>query len=92
MLRGDVGRTQAIQRQVNGSIVRVEMLPVLGDPVTCLYCVSEERLNGMLRNQRGALTRKAHGLAKQAATWDAWVTVCWFEHNGIRPPPGLTGV
>ncbi len=42
-----------------------------------------ERLKGGLRGQLGCLTRKTHAFAKQASTWDAAVTLCWWEHNWL---------
>ena len=43
-----------------------------------------ERLNGALRDQLGALTRKTHAFAKRDATWDALVTLQLFDHNFHR--------
>jgi hypothetical protein len=46
-------------------------------------------LNGVLRDRLNALTRRTHAFAKQAATWEALVIECLFEHNWIRPHPVL---
>lgn len=67
----------------------VEVRPVLGEVVACPYCVHGERLNGVLRDRLNALTRRTHAFAKRAATWDALVVGCLFEHNWIRPHRAL---
>jgi IS1 family transposase len=89
VLREDVGLTQAVKRRVRGRVVGVETRPVLGEAVACPYCVHEERLNGVLRDRLNALTRRTHAFAKRAATWDALVVGCLFEHNWIRPHRAL---
>jgi len=80
-----VGLTQAVQRCHRGRIVRVEVRPVLGEAVDGLYPVHEERWNGVVRDRLNVLTRKTHAFAKKVETWDAWVILCLFEHNGLRP-------
>lgn len=85
----NVGLTQAVKQRHGGRIVGVQERTVLGEPVDCPYPVHEERLNGVLRDRLNALTRSTHAFAKKTRTWDALVTVCLFEHNGIRPHPAL---
>ena len=48
-----------------------------------------ERLNGVLRDRLGCLTRKTDAFAKETATWDALVSLALFEHNWLRPHVAL---
>jgi hypothetical protein len=54
-------------------------------PIRCI----EERWNGVLRDRLNVRTRKTHAFAKTTGAWDAWVILCWFEHNGLRPHRAL---
>jgi hypothetical protein len=64
---------------------RVEVRATLGDPVDQPYAVHLERLNGILRDRLNCLTRKTHGFAKEAETWDALFSLVLFEQNWLRP-------
>lgn len=79
-----VGLTQAVKRRRKGRVVGVQVRQVMGEPIAGPYLVCEERLNGVLRDRLGCLTRKTHAFAKQAATWDAAVALCLFERNWLR--------
>lgn len=81
--------TQVVKHRRHGRVVGVEVRPVLGESVPFPYLVHEERLNGVLRDWLNALTRRTHAFAKDTRPWDALVTVCLFEHNGLRPHPAL---
>jgi hypothetical protein len=54
-------------------------------PIRCI----EERWNGVLRDRLNVRTRKTHAFAKTTGAWDAWVILCWFEQNGLRPHRAL---
>lgn len=84
-----VALVQAVKHRQGGRVVRVEVRSVWGEIPEIPYLVCEERLNGVLRDRLNCLTRKTHGFAKRAATWDAAVTLCLFEHNWLRAHPAL---
>lgn len=71
VLTPGVGLTRAAKHRRGGRVVRIEVRHVLGEPIACPYAVHQERLNGVLRDQRNCLTRKTHAFARQAPTWDA---------------------
>lgn len=83
------GLTQVVKKRRRGRVVGVEIRIIWGKRPTCPYTVHEERMNGVLRDQLNALTRKTHAFAKDPRTWDALVTLCLFEHNWLRPHPAL---
>ena len=87
-----VGLVQAVKRRQGGRLVRVEVRPRFGQVPQCPYTVCVERLNGVLRDRLGCLTRKTHAFAKQVPSWDAAVTLCLFEHNWMRPLRALREV
>lgn len=87
-----VGLVQAVKRRQGGRLVRVEVRPRFGEVPECPYTVCVERLNGVLRDRLGCLTRKTHAFAKQVPSWDAAVTLCLFEHNWMRPLRALREV
>lgn len=87
-----VGLVQAVKRRQGGRLVRVEVRPRFGEVPQCPYTVCVERLNGVLRDRLGCLTRKTHAFAKQVSSWDAAVTLCLFEHNWMRPLRALREV
>lgn len=80
-----VGLVQAVKRRQGGRLVRVEVRPRFGEVPQGPYTVCVERLNGVLRDRLGCLTRKTHALAKQVSSWDAAVRLCLFEHNWMHP-------
>jgi IS1 family transposase len=81
--------TQAIKHRRGRRLARVEVRATIGDATELPYAVHLERLNGVLRDRLGCLTRKTHGFAKAIATWDALFAVALFAHNWIRPHVAL---
>jgi IS1 family transposase len=81
--------TQVVKHRRGRRLVGVEVRPTIGTPAAQPHTVHVERLNGVLRDRLGCLTRKTHAFAKRAATWDAAVTLLLFEHNWLRPHPAL---
>lgn len=79
--------TQAVKHRRGRRLDHVEVRATLGAPVEQPHTVHVERLNGVLRDRLGCLTRKTHAFAKDAATWDAAVRLALFEHNWLRPHP-----
>lgn len=77
--------TQAVKHCQGRQLIRVEVRATIGEPVEQPYPVHIERLNGVLRDRLGCLTRKTHAFAKQAELWDALFSLTLFEHNWIRP-------
>src|SRR5262249_17162396 len=77
--------TQAVKHRKGRRLLRVEVRATIGEPVEQPYPVHIERLNGVLRDRLGCLTRKTHAFAKEIALWDALFSVTLFEHNWIRP-------
>jgi hypothetical protein len=77
--------TQAVKHRKGRRLVRVDIRATIGDPVEQPYPVHIERLNGVLRDHLGCLTRKTHAFAKGIALWDALFSLTLFEHNWIRP-------
>jgi IS1 family transposase len=77
--------TQAIKHRKGRRLERVEVRATIGEAAELPYAVHLERLNGVLRDHLGCLTRKTHGFAKRIATWDALFAVALFAHNWIRP-------
>ena len=86
----DLALTQTIKhRDERGRLLAVETRATIGEPVPQPGTVHVERLNGVLRDRLGALTRKTHAFAKTADTWDALLGLAIFEHNWLRPHPAL---
>ncbi len=82
--------TQTIKHcDAHGQLLTIETRATLGAPVQQPRTVHVERLNGVLRDRLGALTRKTHAFAKAAGTWDALLGLAIFEHNWLRPHPAL---
>ena len=81
--------TQAVKHRKGRRLERVEVRAAIGEPVEQPYAVHLERLNGVLRDRLGCLTRKTHAFAKETATWDALVSLTLFEHNWLRPHVAL---
>jgi hypothetical protein len=84
-----VGLSQIVKHRRGRRLERVEVRTRLGEPVAQPHTVHIERLNGVLRDRLGCLTRKTHAFAKEAAYWDAAVGLVLFEHNWLRPHPAL---
>lgn len=84
-----IALTQAVKHRKGRRLDRVEVRAVFGEPAELPYAVHLERLNGTLRDRLNCLTRKTHGFAKQAATWDALFGLSLFEHNWLRPHVAL---
>ncbi len=86
VLPPEVRLTQTIKhRDEHGKLLSIEIRATLGEAVPAPATVHIERVNGTLRDQINALTRKTHAFAKRDATWDALVHLQLFEHNWIRP-------
>ena len=82
--------TQTIKhRDEHGRLLEIETRATIGVPVPRPATVHVERLNGVLRDRLGCLTRKTHAFAKLAETWDALLGLAVFEHNWLRPHPAL---
>lgn len=81
--------TQLVKHRRGRRLDHVEVRATLGAPVEPPHTVHVERLNGVLRDRLGCLTRKTHAFAKDTATWDAAVRLVFFEHNWLRPHPAL---
>jgi hypothetical protein len=81
--------TQAVKHRKGRRLERVEVRATIGQLVDQPYAVHLERLNGILRDRLNCLTRKTHGFAKEAETWDALFTLALFEHNWLRPHVAL---
>lgn len=81
--------TQAVKHRRGRRLDHVEVRATLGVPVDQPHTVHIERLNGVLRDRLGCLTRKTHAFAKETATWDAAVTLLLFAQNWLRPHPAL---
>jgi IS1 family transposase len=77
--------TQAIKHRKGRRLERVEVRATIGELIDQPYAVHLERLNGVLRDRLGCLTRKTHGFAKKVDTWDALFRLVLFEHNWLRP-------
>ena len=84
-----VRHTQVVKQRRGRRLVRVAVRAALDAPADQPHTVHVERFNGVLRDRLACLTRKTHAFAKQAATWDAAVTLLLFEHNWLRPHPAL---
>jgi IS1 family transposase len=84
-----VGLSQMVKHRRGRRLERVEVRTRLGAPVAQPHTVHIERLNGVLRDRLGCLTRKTHAFAKEAEYWDAAVGLVLFEHNWLRPHPAL---
>ena len=90
--------TQTVKhRNEHGRLLAVETWAALGTGMEPAGTVHVERLNGALRDQLNALTRKTHAFAKRDATWDGLVDLQLFDHNFHRPQralrlPGEDGV
>lgn len=80
-----VGLTQVVKERRGRRVVGVYVRHCFGPAPECPYTVRIERLNGVLRDRLGCVTRKTHAFAKDARTWDAAVGLCLFEHNWMRP-------
>ena len=76
--------TQAIKHRKGRRLERVEVRATIGEAAELPYAVHLERLNGVLRDRLGCLTRKTHAFAKAIATWDALFSVALFANNWIR--------
>ena len=82
--------TQTIKHcDAHDRLLELETRATIGEPVPQPRTVHVERLNGVLRDRLGALTRKTHAFAKAAETWDALLGLAVFEHNWLRPHPAL---
>jgi IS1 family transposase len=81
--------THVVKHRRGRRLDHVEVRPTLGVPVDQPHTVHVERLNGVLRDRLGCLTRKTHAFAKDTATWDAAVTLLLFAQNWLRPHPAL---
>jgi hypothetical protein len=82
--------TQTIKHcDAQGRLLEIETRATIGAPVPHPRTVHVERLNGVLRDRLGALTRKTHAFAKTADTWDALLGLAVCEHNWLRPHPAL---
>lgn len=77
--------TQAVKHRKGRRLVRVEVRATIGEAVEQPYPVHIERLNGVLRDRLGCLTRKTHAFAKEIATWDALFSLTLFAHNWLSP-------
>lgn len=77
--------TQAVKHRKGRRLIRVEVRATIGEPVEQPYPVHIERLNGVMRDRLGCLTRKTHAFAKEIALWDALFSLTLFAHNWIRP-------
>jgi hypothetical protein len=77
--------TQAIKHRKGRCLARVEVRATIGDPVDQPYALHLERLNGIVRDRLNCLTRKTHGFAKEAVTWDALFSLVLVEQNWLRP-------
>ncbi len=84
-----VGLTQMVKERKGRRVVRVHVRHCFGPAPTCPHTVRLERLNGVLRDRLGCVTRKTHAFAKDSRTWDAAVGLCLFEHNWMRPHSAL---
>jgi hypothetical protein len=85
----EVGLTQVVKERKGRRVVRVYVRHCFGPAPECPYTVRVERLNGVLRDRLGCVTRKTHAFAKDSRTSDAAVGLCLFEHNWIRPHSAL---
>lgn len=87
ILRPTVGirLTQAVKHRKGRRLERVDVRAIIGDLIDQPYAVHLERLNGTLRDRLNCLTRKTHGFAKKADTWDALFSLALFEHNWLHP-------
>jgi hypothetical protein len=82
--------TQTIKHcDEHGRLLQIETRATIGVPVPRPATVHVERLNGVLRDRLGCLTRKTHAFAKLAETWDALLDLAVFEHNWLRSHPAL---
>jgi hypothetical protein len=84
-----VGLTQIVKHRVGYKIKKVTVRHCFGVETEDPRTVRIERLNGVLRDRLGCLTRKTHGFAKRMRTWEAVVGLAVFEHNWIREHPAL---
>jgi IS1 family transposase len=81
--------TQAVKHRRGRRLISVEVRATIGSAVDPPHTVHVERFNGVLRDRLACLTRKTHAFAKDAAHWDAAVTLALFEQNWLRPHPAL---
>ena len=81
--------TQAIKRRRGRRLERIDVQATIGALAAQPYPVHSERLNGVLRDRLGCLTRKTHAFAKTPTTWDALVGVALFARNWIDPHVAL---
>jgi hypothetical protein len=77
--------TQAVKHRKGRRLIRIEARATIGELVEQPYPVHIERLNGVLRDRLGCLTRKTHAFAKEASLWDALFSLTLFERNWVRP-------
>jgi hypothetical protein len=84
-----VGLTQAVKHRRGRRLTRVEVRTPLGPAVAQPSTVHIDRVDGVLRDRLACLTRKTHAFAKDAATWDAAVSLAIVERNWLRPHPAL---
>lgn len=77
--------TQAVKYGTGRRLERVEARTVISDLIEQPFAVHLERLNGTLRDRLNCLPHKTHGLAKEVATWDAWLRLVLFEQNWLHP-------
>lgn len=89
LLTPGVGLTQVVKDRKGGRVRKVTTRHCFGEEASSAHTVRVERLNGCLRDRLGCLTRKTHGFAKRASTWEALVGVALFEHNWLRPHMAL---
>ncbi len=81
--------THVVKQRRGRRLAHVAVHATLGPPVEQPYTVHVERVNGVLRDRLGCLTRRTHAFARDAATWDAAVGLLLFEHHWPRPHPAL---
>jgi hypothetical protein len=85
----DVGLTQGVKERKGRRVVRVSVRHCFGPAPESPYTVRVERLNGVLRDRLGCVTRRTHAFAKHTRTWDAAAGLCLFEHNWMHPHRAL---
>lgn len=80
--------TQTVKhRDAQGHLRSITVVAALGSLAEQPGTQHVERLNGSMRDQVNALTRKTPAFAKRDATWDALVGLALFTHNWLRPHP-----
>jgi len=78
--------TQTVtHRDAHGHLLRVEVVAAVGTVAEQPGTERVERVNGGLRDQVNALTRKTHAFAKRDAPWDALVGLAIFTQTGCVP-------